>query len=235
VGVPGGSPPLKAAANVRPRGAAKLTPFIVFEGIEGSGKSTQIARLSVELTRSGRPHLITREPGGTPLGDALRELLLSPASTGIDGLTELFLLEASRRMHVCQVIRPALERGVAVLCDRYGDSSVAYQGGGRELGVDTVEALNRQATGGFEPDVTLLLDLPVEAGLARVGRRGLGEDRMERETLAFHERVRQTYLDLARRRRDTYRVIDASGSPGAVFAEVARHLEPFFEGSLGPR
>lgn len=163
----------------------------------------------------------------------MRELLLSPASTGIDGLTELYLLEASRRMHVLEVIRPALERGIAVVCDRFGDSSVAYQGGGRQMGVATVEALNRQATGGLEPDVTILLDLPVEDGLARVGRRGLGEDRMEREALAFHERVRQTYLEMARRRPDGYRVVAAAAPPDVVFAEVARHLAPYFPDSLG--
>jgi dTMP kinase len=230
----GESPPPAGSHHRHTPGPVKLTPFIVFEGIEGSGKSTQIARLSAQLARAGRAHLVTREPGGTPLGGALRELLLSPASTDIDGLTELYLLEASRRMHVLQVIRPALVQGVAVLCDRFGDSSVAYQGGGRHLGVATVELLNAQATEGLEPDVTILLDLPVADGLARVGRRGLGEDRMEREALAFHERVRQTYLEIARRRKEVYRVIAAEGPPDAVFAEVARHLAPYFEGCLGP-
>ncbi len=215
--------------------AGQPARFIVFEGIEGSGKSTQIARLSALLTRMGRPHLVTREPGGTRLGDALRELLLSPASAGIDGLTELYLLEASRRMHVLEVIRPALERGTSVLCDRFGDSSVAYQGGGRQLGAAIVEDLNRQATGGLEPDVTILLDLAVEDGLARVGRRGLGEDRMEREALAFHDRVRRTYLEIAARRPERYRVVAAAAPPEAVFAEVARHLGPYFSGLQGSR
>jgi len=233
VGARGESPPPAESGAAPRRREGRPAPFVVFEGIEGSGKSTQIARLSDQLTRAGCPHLVSREPGGTRLGDALRELLLSPASTGIDGLTELYLLEASRRMHVLEVIRPALAGGIAVVCDRFGDSSVAYQGGGRQLGVSAVEALNRQATGGLEPDVTILLDLSVEEGLARVGRRGSGEDRMEREALAFHERVRQTYLEIARRRPDAYRVVPAAASPEVVFAAVARHLAVYFGCTLG--
>ncbi len=227
---------MTAAAPSSPPGSedhrATRARFIVFEGIEGSGKSTQILKLSALLAQAGRPHLVTREPGGTPLGDALRELLLSTAGAGIDGLTELYLLEAARRMHVHQVLRPALERGVIVLCDRFSDSSVAYQGGGRELGIEVVETLNSQATAGLVADLTFLLDLPVETGLARVGRRGRAEDRMEREARAFHERVRQTYLEVARRRGAAYRVVAADRDPDAVFAEILHHLGPLLGGSL---
>ncbi len=198
--------------------------FVAFEGIEGCGKSTQIRLLGERLERAGRPYLVTREPGGTPLGDALRELLLTPAGEGIDGLTELFLLEAGRRHHVRSVILPALEEGWIVLCDRFADSSVAYQGGGRGLGVERVEQLNALATGGTWPDRTILLDLPAEEGLARVGRRADPRDRMEREGLAFHQAVRQTYLDLAVRRGTGYRVIDARPSPETVHAAVLQAL-----------
>ncbi len=176
------------------------------------------------LTRAGRPFVVTREPGGTPLGDALRDLLLTPAGAGIDGLTELFLLEASRRHHVRHVITPALEEGMVVLCDRYADSSVAYQGGGRELGVERVEQLNAWATGERWPDLTFLLDLPAREGLARVGRRGRPEDRLEQETLAFHTRVRDTYLRIARRRGTAYHVVDAAADPDTVFASILKAL-----------
>ncbi len=200
--------------------------FLVFEGVEGSGKSSQIGRLADLLTRLRRPHLVTREPGGTPLGDALRALLLSPASSGIDGLTELYLLEASRRTHVRQVILPAMAQGRIVICDRYGDSSVAYQGGGRRLGIDLVETLNRQATDDLQPDITLLLDVRPEVGLERIGRRPGAQDRMEREALAFHRRVREAYLEVARRGGERYRVIDGEAAPDRVFSEILEALRP---------
>jgi dTMP kinase len=200
--------------------------FLAFEGIEGCGKSTQIALLAAHLTGLGRSHVLTREPGGTALGDALRELLLRPEQEGLDGMTELFLLEAARRAHVREVIAPACERGLVVISDRYADSSVAYQGVGRGLGVELVERLNAMATGGVEPGLTLLLDLPVAVGLARVSRRARGEDRMEREALVFHERVRQGYLDLARRRGDRYAVIGAEGSVERTFAQVLERVAP---------
>ena len=182
------SPPQPRGADCSLPGGCNLyrPPFIAFEGVEGCGKSTQIELLARALSEKKQPYIISREPGGTPLGEALRELLLSPASTGIDGLTELFLLEASRRSHMQEVIRPALERGVVVICDRYADSSVAYQGGGRELGVELVTELNRRATDGLMPDITILLDLDPKTGLIRVGRRQRPEDRMELEALEFH-------------------------------------------------
>ncbi|MFC1572914.1 dTMP kinase [Candidatus Eisenbacteria bacterium] len=225
-----------AAKDDAPEGSSTIrAPFIAFEGVEGCGKSTQISLLSHFLASSTRPFLITREPGGTPLGDALRNILLSPRSSGIDGLTELFILEASRRVHVQTVILPALSRGIIVVCDRFADSSVAYQGGGRRLGAGLVEALNRRATGNLQPDVTILLDLPAEAGLSRVGRRPEPEDRLERETLAFHKRVRNAYLRLAARRGDNYRVVDASASPEQVHKLVMAHIGPMIERFQPPR
>jgi dTMP kinase len=212
------------AATGKPR--PDIGPFLAFEGIEGCGKSTQIERLAAHLARLGRAHLVTREPGGTPLGDALREILLRPDHAALDGLTELFLLEAARRTHVREVITPARARGLVVISDRYADSSVAYQGAGRGLGVELVERLNALATGGVEPDLTVLLDLPAASGLARVAARARGEDRMEREAIEFHERVRRGYLELARRRGDRYAVFDAGGPVEEIFARVLARLEP---------
>jgi len=208
--------------------ASDRAPFLAFEGVEGSGKSTQIGHLAAHFRSHEIPFLLTREPGGTPLGDALRDLLLTPTGSAIDGLTELYLLEASRRTHVHQVILPALTSGRAVICDRYGDSSVAYQGGGRGLGAALVEALNDQATDRLRPDLTILLDVPAEVGLVRVGRRSGPEDRMEREALVFHERVRQAYLDLASRRGDRYLLVDAARDEAAVFGDVLQGIAPLF-------
>jgi dTMP kinase len=222
------STPERRAGSTRAAGFSQA-PFIVFEGVEGCGKSTQIDRLAARLEAAGRPFLVTREPGGTPLGDALRDILLHFGASGIDGLTELYLLEAARRAHVCEVIRPALGKGILVICDRFADSSVAYQGGGRELGIELVEEMNRRATGNLTADLTILLDLPAEEGLARIGRRGRPEDRLEREELAFHTRVRDAYLRLAERRGDAYRVVDALLPPERVSAIVSDHLTPFLK------
>ncbi|MBM3316472.1 MAG: dTMP kinase [Candidatus Eisenbacteria bacterium] len=200
--------------------------FLAFEGIEGCGKSTQIERLVAFLARRGRSSLVSREPGGTPLGEALRALLLDPAGRDLDGLTELFLLEAARRAHVERVIRPALRGGRVVVADRFADSSVAYQGGGRGLDVALVERLNELATGGLAPDLTLLLDLEVEVGLSRVARRERRRDRMERERVEFHHRVREAYRALAARRGDRYRLLDASLPADALALEIEACVGP---------
>ncbi|MBD3236749.1 MAG: dTMP kinase [Candidatus Eisenbacteria bacterium] len=164
--------------------------------------------------------MLTREPGGTPVGEGIRRLLLEPEYGTLDGLTELFLLLASRRSHVEQRIRPALERGEVVLCDRYADSSVAYQGGGRRLGLERVEELNRLATGGLMPDLTILLDLSAAEGLRRITARPGAEDRLESEARAFHERVRGAYLEIARRRGGRYRVLDGAGAVAGLAREI---------------
>jgi dTMP kinase len=170
--------------------------FITFEGGEGTGKSTQIERLAAVLRERSREVEVTREPGGTALAERVRALLLDPAHE-LDGLTEIFLLEAARHDHVERVIRPALERGAVVLCDRFADSSWVYQGVVRGLGEAEVERLNRLATGGLEPDLTLVLDVPVTVGRARQRADGKGQDRFEREDDAFHERVRDAYATAA--------------------------------------
>lgn len=203
----------------RSRARRDRPPFIVFEGVEACGKSTQIERLAGRLRAAGKPCVVTREPGGTPLGESIRTLLLEKG-TPLDGLTELFLLSAARHHHVEEVIRPALARGEIVLSDRFADSSVAYQGGGRELPLDIVEKVNRIATGGLVPDLVVLLDLPPQVGFQRMCGRGRSEDRLELEGIDFHERVRAAYLALARRDQNRYRVFDAASSEEELAAEV---------------
>lgn len=182
--------------------------FVAIEGGEGSGKSSVHAALGVSLRDHGRAAVLTREPGGTPLGEQIRSLVLARTSVETE-VTELLLFEAARAQLVATVIRPALSRGDIVICDRFIASSVAYQGFGRGLGRDLVERANAIATGGLRPDLTLLLDVPAAEGLAR--RAGAGTaNHFDVETLAFHERVRAGYHDLANDYPDTWRVIDAS-------------------------
>jgi dTMP kinase len=201
--------------------------FITFEGGEGTGKSTQIEMLAEHLRGGGRSVLVTREPGGTPVAEAIRAVLLDPTLEP-DGLTELFLLEAARRDHVERVLRPALDRGGVILCDRFADSSTVYQGMVRGVGVDRAVELNRTATGGLDPDLTIVLDLDPEAGVRRARTRnatGDGtESRLDDEPIVFHQQVREGFLELARRDPDRVRVVSADGEPGEVFARVVAEL-----------
>ena len=197
--------------------------FITFEGGEGTGKSTQIGLLNDWLTTLGYTTVITREPGGTKFAEAVRALLLDPELEP-DGVSEIFLLEASRHDHVERVIRPAIEDGAVVLCDRFTDSSLVYQGLVRGLGWDEVAALNRLATGGLDPDLTLVFDMDPEAALTRAHTRNSEgssrESRLDDEPAGFHRRVREGFLELAERKPDRVRVIDADGSPEKVFARI---------------
>lgn len=194
--------------------------FIAIEGGEGSGKSSVHAALGATLRMRGRAVVLTREPGGTPLGEQIRSLVLARTSVETE-VTELLLFEAARAQLVASVIRPALVRGDVVICDRFAASSVAYQGFGRGLGRDLVERANAIATGGLRPHLTLLLDLPAADGLVR--RAGAGAaNHFDVETLAFHERVRAGYHDLANDYPDTWRVIDASAPIDDVIAECER-------------
>jgi dTMP kinase len=190
--------------------------LIAFEGVEGAGKSTQVELLRQALEKAGHRVVTTREPGGTPLGEQVRSILLDPASA-LEARTEALLFAASRAQLVEQVIRPALERGEVVLCDRYLDSSLAYQGAARGLGVEAVAAINRFATAGLVPDLVVLLRLDPAEGLAR-GRGG--RDRIERQDLEFHRRVARGFLDLAAADPDRFVVIDAAAPPDQVAAEV---------------
>ncbi len=193
--------------------------FIVFEGPEGSGKTTQLRRLYGRLRRAGFPVVRTREPGGTRLGERLRNLLKRTAgSEGLVAEAELFLFLAARAQLVNTVIRPALAAGRTVLCDRYSPSTIAYQAYGRGLPLDRVVEADRLAAGGLWPDLVVLLDLPVEVGLARRGRPGA--DRFEAEELEFHRRVRAGYLELARADPNRWLVLDAQAPPGELARKV---------------
>ena len=182
--------------------------FVTFEGGEGCGKSTQARALHKRVSESGIPVLLSHEPGGTPLGKEARRCLKQTRKSEISLLAELFLFAASRAQLVAEVIRPSLARGVMVICDRYADSTVAYQGYGRGLDLDVIQAVNTTATQGLLPDLVILLDLPVEMGLAR--KRSARQDRFEREEAAFHHRVREGYLKMAAADPQRWLVVDAT-------------------------
>jgi len=184
--------------------------FITFEGGEGSGKSVQAKVLYRTLSQLTIPVILTREPGGTPLGKKISYRLKWAKDTDISPLTELLLFNASRAQLVSEVIRPNLEKGKFVICDRYADSTTAYQGYGRGLGLEMVEAINNAATQGLKPDLIVLLDIPVEEGLAR--KRVKKQDRFEQEDIAFHQRVRDGFLKLAADEPQRWLVIDATQS-----------------------
>lgn len=210
--------------------------FLSFEGIEGSGKTTQVARLASALAEEGHAVLLVREPGGTDLSERVRDILLDPALAATDPWSELALYVAARAQLVAERIAPALRSGQLVLADRFGDSSVVYQGVARGLGVERVEALNSWATGGLTPALTVLFDLDPEVGLARVAARGR-KDRLEAEPLSFHRRVREGYLELARNHRERFVVLDASQPEDVVHAElrsaVGAHLRGPVPNSAG--
>lgn len=200
--------------------------FITFEGGEGAGKSTQIARLAARLRAAGREVVLTREPGGSPGADQIRSLLVEGEPGRWDAITELLLIFAARRDHLRRTVWPALDRGAIVLCDRFTDSSMAYQGYGRALGRETVERVRQVAIGEFHPDLTLILDLPVEAGLARAGARGGEENRFESFDAEFHGRVREGFLDIAAREPARCVVLDADRSIEALEAAIGAAVAP---------
>lgn len=194
--------------------------FISFEGGEGSGKTTQIRRLEEWFRHQGRDVVVTREPGGSPGAEEIRNLLLTGDPGRWDAVTEAFLMFASRRDHVERTIRPALAEGHVVLCDRFADSSVAYQGYGHGLGPDYIRNLWMLAIGDFKPDLTLIFDLPIEVGLDRAGARfanvSAAEDRFERMGLEFHQRLREGFMEIARTQSNRCRIIDADSDVDTV-------------------
>lgn len=200
--------------------------FITFEGGEGAGKSTQVARLATRLRASGREVVLTREPGGSPGADQIRSLLVEGEPGRWDAITELLLIFAARRDHLRRTVWPALDRGATVLCDRFTDSSMAYQGYGRGLGRETVDRVRHVAIGEFHPDATLILDLPVEAGLARAGARGGKETRFESFDAEFHGRVREGFLDIAAREPARCIVLDANQAVEALDAAIWAAIAP---------
>jgi len=200
--------------------------FITLEGIEGAGKSTVAKFVLAYLARREIPGRLTREPGGTPLAERIRQLVLERGAEPLSPVTETLLMFAARDLHLEHVIRPALARGEWVVCDRFTDATRAYQGSGRGVDPELIEALAAAVHGGLAPDCTLLLDLPVSVGLARARGRATGEsDRFEAETQVFFEKVRAGYLELARREPGRFHVIDAAAPLDQVEARVEGILE----------
>jgi dTMP kinase len=201
--------------------------FITLEGLDGCGKSTQLARLAEKLSQHGFSVVVTREPGGTDTGEKIRRLLLDTRTSGLAPMAELALMFASRAQHIQEVILPGLSAGQIVLCDRFTDSSEAYQGGGRKLGSKPVLELHRVLCGDLKPDLTILMDSDVDSSVERARRRNLArsasdsdEGRFEKENRVFFTRVRSTYLDIAKREPERVAVIDARGTPDRTHAKI---------------
>ncbi len=213
-----------------------MAHFITFEGVEGSGKSTQIKLAGEFLSREGIPCLVTEEPGGTPLGLKIRELLLHRHDFSITSLSELLLFQASRCQHVETVIRPALAEGIVVLCDRYTDATIAYQGFGRGISRERIHLLNDIATAALKPERTFLFDLPAATGLTRAKQRMdlrqdlPREDRFEEEALAFHQQVRSGYLILARDEPQRFTVLDGTRSIEELQQAIRASLTGWIKG-----
>lgn len=207
--------------------------FITIEGLDGCGKSTQLGRLAEVLRAQGHEVVLTREPGGTPAGETIRGVLLDSRTSGLSPRAELALMFAARAQHIDEVIHPALEAGRFVLCDRFTDSSEAYQGGGRKLGTDLVLALHRELCRGLQPDLTILMDSEVEASVARARRRNLAregssqqdENRFEQESRAFFQRVHDAYLAIARREPQRVFVVDARRPADVVHPEIVAEVK----------
>lgn len=201
-------------------------PFVTFEGVEGCGKSTQLRLAAARLRERGHRVVETREPGGTPVGERLRAILMDPGQTHLDAVTEWLLMEADRRQHVRELLQPAVASGAFVLCDRYSDSTEAYQRAGRGLDAEAVGRVDALARDGLLPDLTLLYDLDPEAGLARTRQRdGARVGRFEGADLSFHRAVRAAYLEIARREPHRVVLLRAEGEPAAVFARTWKVLE----------
>jgi dTMP kinase len=198
-----------------------MSMFITFEGGEGSGKSTVLKKVVEKLNADGYQTVTTREPGGTPIAEEIRSVILDKANTAMDPRTEALLYAASRRQHLVEKVWPALKEGKIVLCDRFLDSSLAYQGGARGLGIDNVLAINMFATEGTYPDLTLLFDLEPEKGLQRIAEnKGREVNRLDLEKLTFHKQVRAAFHELAKRYSDRYVIIDASQPLDKVVADA---------------
>jgi len=206
--------------------------FITFEGIEGCGKTTQVKRLVKRLEGYNIPLITTLEPGGTDIGRRIRKILLDSNNRNLSPLTELLLYAADRAQHVEEVIKQALDQGKWVICDRFFDATVAYQGSAREQDMELIKILNDKVTKGIKPDLTFLLDCPEEVGLGRAITRNKtqsqqGQDRFEREKLDFHRAVREGYLELARKNRKRFAVVDAKLTEDEVEKKIFDHIKPF--------
>lgn len=212
-----------------------MSLFITFEGVEGSGKTTQIQRLKKYLTQIGIPCKVTREPGGCPISERLREILLNPDHREMVPMSELLLYEAARAQHVKEVIKPFLKKGGVVLCDRFSDATLAYQGYGRRIDLKWIERLNQLSSQGIKPDVTFLLDCPSDVGLKRALNRNRTlkqekEERFEKEKIQFHRRVRKGYLAIAKKEPRRVKVIDTRAGEDRVFAKIREIVDNLIEG-----
>jgi dTMP kinase len=211
--------------------------FITLEGIEGSGKTTQIRRLVEFLEDKGVDCVTTRQPGGTQIGENIRSILLDPANSALEPLAELLLYMADRAQHINELIRPALKNGKTVVCDRYFDATMVYQGFARGLSIELIGKLHQLLFDDLKPDVTLLLDLSPQVGLERAwqqlnnGQRSGDESRFEAEAVAFHEKVRAGYLELARFEPERFRIIDAAQTQNEVFAAIRKIVSSFLKRS----
>jgi dTMP kinase len=211
-----------------------LSLFITFEGVEGSGKTTQIQRLKKYLTQKGIPCKVTREPGGCSIGEKIRKILLNPDHREMVPTTELLLYEAARAQHVKEVIKPFLEKEGVVLCDRFSDATLAYQGDGRRIDLKWIHRLNHLSSQGIRPDVTFLLDCPSDVGLKRAIQRNRTlkqerEERFEREEIEFHRRVRKGYLAIARKEPRRVKVIDTRKGEEKVFEKIQKIVDNLIE------
>lgn len=208
-----------------PRAVSKRGFLLSLEGIEGCGKSTQLRELAGRLRAAGYRVIETREPGGVPISEQIRTILLAPSHRGMEARCEVLLYLASRAQHVAEKIRPALEKGAVVLCDRFADATMAYQGYGRRLGPRTIAHLNRFATAGLQPDLSIILDVPVSVGLAR--KRRLGNlDRLDRESESFHQTVRSGYLRIAKAAPRRVKVVDGTVPTDQVAGKIERIVQP---------
>ena len=211
-------------------GVAHRGKFITFEGLDGCGKSTQLEKLATVLRGHGLPVVVTREPGGTPVGEKIRQLLLDTGTSGLAPLAELALMFASRSQHIKDVIHPAMAEGRIVLCDRFTDSTEAYQGGGRKLSSEPVLALHRVLCGDLQPELTILMDSDVSLSVERARRRNQGnnrvdENRFEQESRAFFGRVHNTYMAIAAREPNRVVVVDARGTPGETHQKIVEIVQ----------
>lgn len=207
-----------------------LSFFITFEGVEGSGKTTQIQRLKKYLTQRGIPCKVTREPGGCPIGEKVRKILLNPDHREMVPMSELLLYEAARAQHVNDMIKPFLKKGGVILCDRFNDATLAYQGYGRRIDLRWIERLNHLSSQGIRPDVTFLLDCPSDVGLKRALQRNRElkqerEERFEKEEIQFHRRVRKGYLAIAKKEPRRVKVIDTRQGEDKVFNKIRKTVD----------
>jgi dTMP kinase len=216
-------------------GDKALSLFVTFEGVEGSGKTSQIQRLKKYLTQKGIPCKVTREPGGCPIGEKVRKILLDPDHREMVPATELFLYEAARAQHVKEVLKPFLKKAGVIVCDRFCDATLAYQGYGRRIDLKWINRLNRLSSQGIKPDVTFLLDCPSDVGLNRALQRNRTlkqerEERFEREEIQFHRRVRKGYLAIARKEPHRVKVIDTREGEEKVFEKIRKIVDNLLVG-----